>query len=148
MKKILVADWEEAICMLYAEELIEDGYDVVTISNPDDFMQTVGVEKPDLILLDIWMVENGNDTLRRDIRRNLKGIPILLTTTYTTCKQHLAYLGFDDIVMKSFNLDELKAKINRLQERLAPLQAETPQSDVGTRKAVMAEQMMSPSRLE
>ena len=148
MKKILVADWEEAICMLYAEELIEDGYDVVTISNPDDFMQTVGVEKPDLILLDIWMVENGNDTLRRDIRRNLKGIPILLTTTYTTCKQHLAYLGFDDIVMKSFNLDELKAKINRLQDRLAPLQAETPQSDVGTRKAVMAEQMMSPSRVE
>jgi len=148
MKKILVADWEEAICMLYAEELIEDGYDVVTISNPDDFMQTVGVEKPDLILLDIWMVENGNDTLRRDIRRNLKGIPILLTTTYTPCKQHLAYLGFDDIVMKSFNLDELKAKINRLQDRLAPLQAETPQSDVGTRKAVMAEQMMSPSRVE
>ena len=148
MKKILVADWEEAICMLYAEELIEDGYDVVTISNPDDFMQTVGVEKPDLILLDIWMVENGNDTLRRDIRRNLKGIPILLTTTYTPCKQHLSYLGFDDIVMKSFNLDELKAKINRLQERLAPLQAETPQSDVGTRKAVMAEQMMSPSRVE
>jgi len=148
MKKILVADWEEAICMLYAEELIEDGYDVVTISNPDDFMQTVGVEKPDLILLDIWMVENGNDTLRRDIRRNLNGIPILLTTTYTTCKQHLSYLGFDDIVMKSFNLDELKAKINRLQERLAPLQAETPQSDVGTRKAVMAEQMMSPSRVE
>ena len=148
MKKILVADWEEAICMLYAEELIEDGYDVVTISNPDDFMQTVGVEKPDLILLDIWMVENGNDTLRRDIRRNLNGIPILLTTTYTPCKQHLAYLGFDDIVMKSFNLGELKAKINRLQERLAPLQAETPQSDVGTRKAVMAEQMMSPSRVE
>lgn len=148
MKKILVADWEEAICMLYAEELIEDGYDVVTISNPDDFMQTVGVEKPDLILLDIWMVENGNDTLRRDIRRNLNGIPILLTTTYTTCKQHLSYLGFDDIVMKSFNLGELKAKINRLQERLAPLQAETPQSDVGTRKAVMAEQMMSPSRVE
>ena len=148
MKKILVADWEEAICMLYAEELIEDGYDVVTISNPDDFMQTVGVEKPDLILLDIWMVENGNDTLRRDIRRNLNGIPILLTTTYTPCKQHLAYLGFDDIVMKSFNLDELKAKINRLQERLAPLQAETPQSDVGTRKAVMAEQMMSPSRVK
>ena len=148
MKKILVADWEEAICMLYAEELIEDGYDVVTISNPDDFMQTVGVEKPDLILLDIWMVENGNDTLRRDIRRNLKGIPILLTTTYTPCKQHLAYLGFDDIVMKSFNLGELKAKINRLQERLAPLQAETPQSDVGTRKAVMAEQMMSPSRVK
>jgi len=148
MKKILVADWEEAICMLYAEELIEDGYDVVTISNPDDFMQTVGVEKPDLILLDIWMVENGNDTLRRDIRRNLKGIPILLTTTYTPCKQHLAYLGFDDIVMKSFNLGELKAKINRLQDRLAPLQAETPQSDVGTRKAVMAEQMMSPSRVK
>jgi DNA-binding response OmpR family regulator len=148
MKKILVADWEEAICMLYAEELIEDGYDVVTISNPDDFMQTVGVEKPDLILLDIWMVENGNDTLRRDIRRNLNGIPILLTTTYTTCKQHLSYLGFDDIVMKSFNLGELKAKINRLQDRLAPLQAETPQSDVGTRKAVMAEQMMSPSRVK
>ena len=148
MRKILVADQEEAICMLYAEELIEDGYDVVSISNPDDFMQTVGVEKPDLILLDIWMVENGNDTLRRDIRRNLNGIPILLTTTYTTCKQHLSYLGFDDIVMKSFNLDELKAKINRLQERLAPLQAETPQSDVGTRKAVMAEQMMSPSRVE
>jgi DNA-binding response OmpR family regulator len=146
MRLILVAVQEDAICLLYAEELIEDGYDVVTSSNPARFLQLVEAESPDLILLDIWMVENGNNTLCRDIRNRLNGIPIILTTTYTPCKQHLAYLGFDDIVMKSFNLAELKSKINRLQERLAPSQAETPQSHAGTRKTVTTEQMVLPSR--
>lgn len=128
MKKILVADNEKAICMLYAEELIEEGYDVVTISDPKDFMQVVEAESPDLILLDMWMVKTGNDTFRRDIRCNLNGIPIILTMTNMPCKESLAHLGIDDIVMKSFNLRELKKKINRLLNGLKPSMAEVVQS--------------------
>jgi DNA-binding response OmpR family regulator len=123
MNKILVADREAAICMLYAEELMEDGYDVVTVSDPKEFMQAVEAEHPDLILLDIWMVKDGNDALLRNIRDHLNGIPIILTTTYTPCKGHFASLGFDDIVMKSFDFSELKAKINCLLKGLTPLPA-------------------------
>lgn len=127
MKKILVADQEETICMLYAEELIEEGYDVVTISDPKDFMQVVEAETPDLILLDIWMVKNDNATLRRYIRSNLYDTPIILSTTHMPSKHFLVYLGVDDFVMKSFNLNELKAKIKKQLEGLKTSQVEMRQ---------------------
>jgi len=118
MNKILVADQEEAICMLYSEELVEEGYNVVTISDPKDFMQAVEAENPDLIVLDMGMVENSNDTLRRYIRRNLERTPIILTTTYTPCKESLEDLDADDIILKSSDLHELKAKIKKQLEGL------------------------------
>jgi DNA-binding response OmpR family regulator len=50
MKKILVADQEKALCMLYAEELIEEGYEVVSISAvSNDLMAMVESESPDLL---------------------------------------------------------------------------------------------------
>jgi CheY-like chemotaxis protein len=141
MKKILVADQEEVICMLYAEELIEEGYDVVTVTNPKDFVQLFEAESPDLILLDMKMNDNDDGMLLRDIRSNIHDIPIILCTTHSPSKKTQKYLGVDDIVMKSSNFHELKVKIKRFLGGLESSRAAIPQPDVGIRKRAITEQM-------
>ena len=114
MKKVLVADQEEALCLLYNEELTEEGYDVVMISDPKEVMQAVEDASPHLILLDIRMNEDDSGILLRDIRSSAGDIPVILCTTYSPSKPSLEYWGVDDIVMKSSNFRDLKAKIHRL----------------------------------
>jgi DNA-binding NtrC family response regulator len=114
MKKILVADQEEVLCMLYAEELMEEGYDVVTVSDSKDFMGVLKAESPDLLLLDIKMSTDDNGLLFRDIRSNHNSMPVILCTTYVPSMESSEYLYVDDIVMKSSNFDELKLKIARI----------------------------------
>jgi DNA-binding response OmpR family regulator len=100
--------------MLYAEELLEEGYDVVTVSEPENFMWVLEAESPDLLLLDIKMNADDNDMLFRDIRSKHNHMPIILCTTYSPSKGSSGYLYVDDIVMKSSNFDELKLKIARI----------------------------------
>jgi DNA-binding NtrC family response regulator len=114
MKKILVADLEEALCMLYAEELMEEGYDVVTVSDSKDFMRVLKAESPDLLLLDIRMDTDENGMHFRDIRSNHNSMSVILCTTYAPSMESSEYLNVDDIVMKSSNFDELKLKIARI----------------------------------
>ncbi len=60
MAKILVVDDEEHIRLLYSEELSEAGYDVITASDGYKLAERIDKEKPDLVILDIKMVDyNG-----------------------------------------------------------------------------------------
>ena len=52
MSKILVVDDDAAIRMLYADELEEEGYDVITWGEAYRLMELVADESPDLIVMD------------------------------------------------------------------------------------------------
>jgi len=58
MAKILVVDDEEHIRLLYSEELTEAGYEVITADSGLQLMERIEKEKPDLVVLDIKMVES------------------------------------------------------------------------------------------
>ena len=65
MAKILVVDDEEHIRLLYSEELKEEGYDVITAEGGDGLLARIEKDKPDLVVLDIKMVDyNGLDLLQ------------------------------------------------------------------------------------
>ena len=57
MRKILVADQEEAFCLLFQGELTEEGYYVVSVSRPEALIKAIGQENPDLLLMDTGMDE-------------------------------------------------------------------------------------------
>jgi DNA-binding response OmpR family regulator len=115
MIKILVADREEAFCLMYQDELTEEGYDVVSVTRPEAFLKAVERENPDLVLMDSEMDDP-------DVQRFLKGVmtsgyrvPGILCTTYSDSKEFCRSF-VDDIVIKSANLDELKGKIKGILE--------------------------------
>lgn len=111
MAKILVVDDEEHIRFLYSEELTEEGYDVITHDSGFKLLEKIETEKPDLVVLDIKMVDYNGLDLLQDIRNHYSDLPVILCTAYDTFKEDIKSIAADAYVIKSFDLTELKNKI-------------------------------------
>jgi DNA-binding response OmpR family regulator len=111
MAKILIVDDEEHIRFLYSEELSEAGYEVITADSGYKLMDRIEDEKPDLIVLDIKMVDYNGLDLLQDIRNKFYNMPVVLCTAYDTFKEDMKSIAADFYVIKSFDLSELKSKI-------------------------------------
>ncbi|MBU0729175.1 MAG: response regulator [Proteobacteria bacterium] len=112
--KILLIDDEDSIHLLYREEFEEEGYEVHSALSAEEGIEKLNIFSPDIIILDINMPGmNGIDALRK-----IKGInpdlPVILSSAYQEFKQDLASWASDDYIVKSSNLDELKAAVKRL----------------------------------
>lgn len=114
MKTILVADDEEPIRKLITDELTEEGYRVIGVSNAQDALKAVEKEKLDLVILDIRMPGmDGLEALPRILGMK-EGLPVILHTAYTQYKESFMSWAADAYVVKSSDLNELKQKIKEL----------------------------------
>lgn len=111
MAKILIVDDEEHIRFLYSEELTEAGYEVITADSGYQLLERIEEDKPDLIVLDIKMVDYNGLDLLQDIRNKFYNMPVVLCTAYDTFKEDMKSIAADFYVIKSFDLTELKNKI-------------------------------------
>jgi two-component system response regulator (stage 0 sporulation protein F) len=120
MAKILVVDDEEHIRLLYSEELTEAGYEVITAADGYKLIERIEEEKPDLVVLDIKMVDYNGLDLLQEIRNRFYNLPVILCTAYDTYKEDIKAIAADFYVIKSFDLTELKKKISRALEATIP----------------------------
>lgn len=117
MKKILLVDDEESIHLLYRDELEEEGYEIHSALTGEEALEKLGILSPDLIILDINMPGmNGIEALRR-IKEINSEIPVILCSAYQEFKQDLASWASDEYIVKSSNLDELKAAVKKHLEK-------------------------------
>ncbi|MDR3134529.1 MAG: response regulator [Deltaproteobacteria bacterium] len=114
MAKILVVDDEAHIRLLYSEELTEDGYEVITAENGDGLIELIEKEKPDVVTLDIKMVDYNGLDLLQDIRNKFYDLPVILCSAYDTFKDDMKSIAADHYVVKSFDLTELKERIKEV----------------------------------
>ncbi|MDG4474847.1 response regulator [Thiovibrio frasassiensis] len=113
MKKILLVDDEDSIHLLYREELEEEGYEIHSALSGEEALAQLKVILPDLIILDINMPGiNGIDVLRQ-IKEMNPSLPVILSSAYQEFKQDLATWASDEYIVKSSNLDELKAAVKK-----------------------------------
>lgn len=120
MAKILVVDDEEHIRLLYSEELSEAGYEVITAADGYELTERIEKEKPDLVVLDIKMVDYDGLDLLQEIRNKFYNLPVILCTAYDTFKEDIKSIAADFYVIKSFDLTELKNKIAMALEAEIP----------------------------
>jgi len=113
MPKILIVDDNEAVRFLVPEELIEMdlGYECICMENGYRLLETIEEEKPDLVVLDIKMVDYNGLDLLQDIRNKFYDLPVIMFTAYDSFKEDMKSMAADFYVIKSFNLTELKNKI-------------------------------------
>ena len=111
MNRILVVDDDEAIRMLYAEELSEEGYEVITNDGDSQIMTMIKEKKPDVIVMDIRLGQQDGLDLLQDIRNRYYNLPVILCTAYANFKYDLKSIAADYYVVKNSNLSELKTKI-------------------------------------
>lgn len=113
MKKILLVDDEDSIHLLYREELEDEGYEVHSALSGEEALAQLKIIVPDLVILDINMPGiNGIDVLRQ-IKEMNSSLPVILSSAYQEFKQDLATWASDEYIVKSSNLDELKAAVKK-----------------------------------
>ncbi len=113
MKNILLVDDEDSIHLLYREEFEEEGYKVHSALSGEEALELLKTLPTDLVILDINMPGmSGLDALRK-IKEINPQLPVILSSAYQEFKQDLSSWASDEYVVKSANLDELKAAVKR-----------------------------------
>jgi DNA-binding response OmpR family regulator len=111
MAKILIVDDEKSIRTLCAEELEDEGYEVVATGNCKDVLGLIASTQPSAVVLDIRMEDCDGLDLLQEIRNAYPEVPIILNTAYDSYREDVKSVAANHYVVKSFDLAELKAKL-------------------------------------
>ena len=119
--KILVVDDEPQIRVLLRATLVRAGYLVVEASNGREAVNAKGIDKPDLILLDLGLPDRDGLELVSVLRAEPRSALIVVSARDQTEQKVAALdLGADDYVTKPFDPEELLARVRAsLRQRLA-----------------------------
>jgi CheY-like chemotaxis protein len=113
MKRILVIDYDPAIRLLYEEELLEEGYEVISSDGGNGVLQLIADQRPDLILLELKLGSRNGLDLLRDIREDSWTTPVILLTVYPAMKFGGEMSSVHAYVTKNSDLTGLKQQIER-----------------------------------
>jgi DNA-binding NtrC family response regulator len=117
MKKILVVDDEANIRILYADELAEEGYEVVTAANTAEAVEKLQESDFDLAVLDIKLKNESGIELLQKLVKERHDMPVILCSAFSCYKDDFSAWLADGYIVKSGNLDELKQEIARVLEK-------------------------------
>jgi two-component system response regulator AtoC len=114
--KVLVVDDEEDIAEVIQDRLEAYGFAVVTAGNGLEALKKLSMEKFDGIFLDVKMPEMGGIEALEEIRKRDREIPIIIITSSSTREAAIEAIakGANDFVLKPFEWEELKAKIEKV----------------------------------
>ena len=113
MKRILVIDDDPSVRLLYQEELLEEGYDVLSSDGDKGVLQLIADQNPDLILLDLKLGSRSGLDLLQDIRKESWAIPVILLTASTPPEGDSKSASFQAYVTKTSDLTQLKQQIEK-----------------------------------
>jgi CheY-like chemotaxis protein len=122
MKQILVVDDDPSIRLLYEEELLEEGYEVISSDGENNLLQLIATKRPDLVLLDVKLRGRSGLSLLQDIRNAFQEIPVIMTSAYPVFRPDPKSLGADACLFKSSDLTGLKQQIEKSLANPTPLE--------------------------
>ena len=144
MNKILVVDDDASLRMLYADELTEEGYEVVTTGDGSKLMELIDREGPDLIVMDIKLGSYNGLDLLQDIRNTYYDLPVILCTAYPAFKYKMKAIAADYYVVKNSTFNKLKLTIKMALEGGRHLLTAAEYDEVHGTQTSSMEQMMLP----
>lgn len=122
MRRVLVAEDEDAIRDFVVINLKRAGYEVVDVVNGELALQAFDDQKGDfdIALLDVMMPKMDGFTLCKELRKrsNNLGIIILSAKTQEMDKVNGLMLGADDYLTKPFSPSELLARVDAIHRRV------------------------------
>jgi two-component system, NtrC family, nitrogen regulation response regulator NtrX len=118
--KILIVDDEKDIRDSLSGILQDEGFEIITAKNDKKCFEQISKEKPDVVILDIWLEGselNGIEILER-VHKDKADLPVVMITGHGDIKTAIkaTKLGAYDFLEKPFNFDKLVLIIERAIE--------------------------------
>jgi DNA-binding response OmpR family regulator len=114
--KVLLVDDEPDIVEVIQDRLEAYGFRVATAATGLEALKKLSVEKFDGVFLDVKMPEMGGIEALEQIRKRDTTTPIIIITSSSTREAAMAAItkGADDYILKPFEWQELKDKIQKV----------------------------------
>lgn len=115
--KVCAVDDSRMILNIYKATLHELGFEPVLFEFPAGALEWLAKEKPALVLTDLNMPEISGIELTQRIRTRYPAevLPVIMVTTQSDVQDHeaAAAAGVNDILIKPFNVDSLRAAMGK-----------------------------------
>lgn len=150
MKIILLDDHKifgQSLKILLEEEEIIEVCDY--ISNIDDFLERIGQDKYDILLIDINLKEEitGLDLIRNILSKNPKEKIIVLTSYDLANYKDIAFgLGVKDFINKSIERDDLIRRIKNVYQGKSKESTKSIKDPLTNRELEVLEELIKGSR--
>jgi DNA-binding response OmpR family regulator len=123
MKRILVAEDEKSLAVALEDDLRLEGYEVEVVGDGQAAIERTNCTAPDLLILDVMLPRKDGFDVCRQLRKGGNTTPIILLTAKSEESDKIVglELGADDYVTKPFSPRELRARIQAILRRTAPV---------------------------
>ena len=137
---ILVVDDEQDLCEILKFNLETEGYNVETANSAEEALE-MGIEKSDLLLLDVMMGGISGFALAKRLKENplTAGIPIIFLTAKDTENDTVTgfNLGADDYISKPFSIREVMVRVRAVLRRTKEKEGVQPSNIVSYQGLVL-----------
>lgn len=137
---ILVVDDEQDLCEILKFNLETEGYNVETANSAEEALE-MGIEKSDLLLLDVMMGSMSGFALAKRLKENplTAGIPIIFLTAKDTENDTVTgfNLGADDYISKPFSIREVMVRVRAVLRRTKEKEGVQPSNIVSYQGLVL-----------
>jgi DNA-binding response OmpR family regulator len=132
--RVLVVDDDEAVRTLASWQLESDGFAVDQAGDGAEALTAIGVDRPDLVVLDLSMPGVGGLDVLRRVRTAVatETLPVIVLSGRSGETDRIVGLdlGADDYLVKPFSPGELAARVRSVLRRARPASPE-PAADAG-----------------
>src|SRR4051812_17213591 len=122
---IFAVDDHESILSTVKSVLLDEHYRIQTFGSAEAMRERLRLERPDLILLDIWLPGIDGVEALRELRGLYPDLPIILMSGHAgiDIAVNAMQAGASDFLEKPLNLDTLLEKIAKHLAVAAPISA-------------------------
>ncbi|HOH34219.1 MAG TPA: response regulator [Candidatus Hydrogenedentes bacterium] len=117
-KRVMIVDDEPEALAMMENILMDEGFELIKVSNATEVGLRAAQLSPDLILLDFLMPEINGFEVSKALRNNelTRSIPIMAVTALTKEQdiERIFECGADEYLAKPFRIDQLLEKVREL----------------------------------
>lgn len=118
MTTILVVENDKNHLLLYEQELLLEGYNIITGKDGSEALKKVKEHHPDLVVMDIILPDMSGVELIEKILCEHWEIPIIVYTAFSGFKNNFMTWLAEAYIIKSSDLSELKNKIKEFIDKI------------------------------
>jgi two-component system response regulator (stage 0 sporulation protein F) len=111
MTRLLIVEDDESLRTLYEAEFREDGFEVAAVGTGQAALEKIRELRPAVLILDVCLPDRSGLEILRQGLEEWPGMAVVINTAFAGYRESFACWLADAYVIKSSDLEELKAAV-------------------------------------